>query len=93
MASSVRRFLYCWGNGDFGRLGMGSNLSSFMVPTKCEALSETSVSDVACGGAHTVALTGTTVEQDAFDWSAVKNMRICGFVGWDAQIDGFGAGC
>lgn len=67
MASGVRRFLYCWGNGDFGRLGMGGNLSSLMVPTRCEALSETNVSHVSCGGAHTVALTGNTVELDALD--------------------------
>ncbi|GMH42814.1 hypothetical protein BSKO_10733 [Bryopsis sp. KO-2023] len=56
MTFSVRRLLFCWGNGDFGRLGMGSDLSSVLVPKLCDALAGFNIKQVACGGAHTVAL-------------------------------------
>ena len=53
----LRRVLACWGNGDSGRLGLGS-LQNSELPAACSALLDQRVSAVACGGAHTVVLTG-----------------------------------
>lgn len=55
-----QRLLACWGNGDFGRLGHGANNLGESVPRACSYLSDVSIAYVSCGGAHTVALSGTT---------------------------------
>lgn len=55
-----QRLLACWGNGDFGRLGHGADNLGESVPRACRYLSDVSIAYVSCGGAHTVALSGTT---------------------------------
>lgn len=54
---SGKRFAAMWGSGDYGRLGLG-NLDSQWTPSVCSALSDHSIRAVACGGAHTLFLTG-----------------------------------
>lgn len=56
-----RRFVALWGNGDYGRLGFG-DLGSRWRPAICSFLSDDDdlPVSVACGGAHTLFLTGTT---------------------------------
>lgn len=51
-----RRFAALWGNGDFGRLGLG-NLESKWTPVICSAFENDSLRAIACGGAHTLFLT------------------------------------
>ncbi|KAJ4967149.1 hypothetical protein NE237_018998 [Protea cynaroides] len=53
-----KRFAALWGNGDFGRLGLGS-LDSQWRPAFCPAFEKESLCDIACGGAHTLFLTET----------------------------------
>lgn len=50
------RFAALWGNGDFGRLGLGS-LESQWRPVVCSALAKDNLRSIACGGAHTLFLT------------------------------------
>lgn len=50
--------LYTWGYGSNGRCGHGSELDCFL-PTKVNAFCGRKISNVACGGHHTLALTGT----------------------------------
>lgn len=52
-----RRFAALWGNGDYGRLGLGS-LESRWRPVICSAFENHSLKALACGGAHTLFLTG-----------------------------------
>ena len=54
----------CWGNGDQGRLGLGSNNSS-SVPRLLGALKEAVLIGVSCGGAHTAAV---AEDGSAFLW-------------------------
>ncbi|XP_024948627.1 uncharacterized protein LOC102615671 isoform X7 [Citrus sinensis] len=51
-----RRFAALWGNGDYGRLGLGS-LESRWRPVVCSAFEKHSLKALACGGAHTLFLT------------------------------------
>lgn len=44
------------GNGQFGRLGHGWPCRSELAPRVCANLAHHDVDQVACGGAHTVAL-------------------------------------
>ncbi|KAH9716745.1 putative UVB-resistance protein UVR8 [Citrus sinensis] len=53
-----RRFAALWGNGDYGRLGLGS-LESRWRPVVCSAFEKHSLKALACGGAHTLFLTET----------------------------------
>ncbi|CAK9319357.1 unnamed protein product [Citrullus colocynthis] len=55
-SNSGKRFAAVWGNGDFGRLGLG-NLDSQWSPVPCSALDHQMLKDIACGGAHTLFLT------------------------------------
>lgn len=53
-----RKFAALWGNGDFGRLGLGG-LGSRFKPTVCPFFDNDPPVSIACGGAHTLFLTGT----------------------------------
>ncbi|KAL0423815.1 UNVERIFIED_CONTAM: hypothetical protein Sradi_0916300 [Sesamum radiatum] len=58
--SNGKKFAALWGNGDFGRLGLG-NLESQWRPKPIlpsAFFGDQSLKEVACGGAHTVFLTG-----------------------------------
>ncbi|KAK9110247.1 hypothetical protein Sjap_018307 [Stephania japonica] len=55
---SGRRFAALWGNGDYGRLGLGV-LDSQLCPAVCKALENQSLRSISCGGAHTLFLTET----------------------------------
>ncbi|KAF6137614.1 hypothetical protein GIB67_036197 [Kingdonia uniflora] len=50
-----KRFAALWGNGDFGRLGLGT-LDSQWSPSICNAFDD-SLRAISCGGAHTLFLT------------------------------------
>ncbi|CAJ1974860.1 unnamed protein product [Sphenostylis stenocarpa] len=51
-----KRFAALWGNGDYGRLGLG-NLDSQWKPVVCPAFRNQTLNAIACGGAHTLFLT------------------------------------
>ncbi|KAJ4715152.1 ultraviolet-B receptor UVR8 [Melia azedarach] len=55
-SDSRKRFAVLWGNGDYGRLGLGS-LDSQWRPVICSAFDNHSLKAIACGGAHTLFLT------------------------------------
>ncbi|CAM6105338.1 unnamed protein product [Calypogeia fissa] len=52
-----KHWLAMWGNGDQGRLGL-STVDSQWKPTLCSSLQDQEPVAVACGGAHTLVLTG-----------------------------------
>lgn len=52
-----KRFAALWGNGDYGRLGLG-NVNSQWKPVACSAFNGDLLRSISCGGAHTLFLTG-----------------------------------
>ncbi|KAE9449738.1 hypothetical protein C3L33_18371, partial [Rhododendron williamsianum] len=58
--SEGKRFAAVWGNGDYGRLGLGS-LESQWRPAFCSVFGNESLRGIACGGAHTLFLTGFSI--------------------------------
>ena len=53
------RFAAVWGNGDYGRLGVGSLESQWRPkPIHSSSFHHQSLKSIACGGAHTLFLTG-----------------------------------
>ena len=52
-----QRWVALWGNGDYGRLGQ-SSVESVWVPTVCVTMQNLQPLALACGGAHTLVLTG-----------------------------------
>ncbi|KAL0462229.1 UNVERIFIED_CONTAM: Ultraviolet-B receptor UVR8 [Sesamum latifolium] len=56
--SNGKQFAALWGNGDFGRLGLGNLESQWRPkPIPPSAFDYQSLQEVACGGAHTLFLT------------------------------------
>ncbi|KAF5198332.1 Regulator of chromosome condensation (RCC1) family protein [Thalictrum thalictroides] len=53
-----KRFAALWGNGDYGRLGLGK-VDSQWTPTICSALENQNLKVISCGGANTLFLTGS----------------------------------
>ncbi|XP_057540979.1 ultraviolet-B receptor UVR8 isoform X2 [Amaranthus tricolor] len=51
-----KRFAALWGNGDYGRLGLG-NVNSQWKPVACSAFNGDLLRSISCGGAHTLFLT------------------------------------
>ena len=58
--------VYSWGNGEHGRLGHG-DATTYRVPGVVRCLMGERVSQVACGGAHTAALTEAG---EVFTWGS-----------------------
>lgn len=64
--------LYTWGKGALGRLGHGDSEDQ-LLPKLVSALANKSVLDVACGHAHTVAL---TKEGQVYSWGNVDHGQV-----------------
>ena len=50
--------MYSWGEGKFGRLGHGCE-KNYAVPTKVEDIMNESITQIACGGFHTAAISSS----------------------------------
>ena len=48
--------IYCWGDNEYGQLGLGKIKENVSIPTKCEDCPENLV-DIKCGQNHTLVLT------------------------------------
>lgn len=62
-AKRAKHSVALWGNADFGRLGHGNHKAT-EEPAICEALEEYSIKQVACGGAHSIVLTGASFSHE-----------------------------
>ncbi|XP_056632300.1 E3 ubiquitin-protein ligase HERC2 isoform X1 [Diorhabda sublineata] len=58
LALSADNDVYSWGEGDDGKLGHGNRLA-YEIPKLVEALQGYEIIDVACGGAHSAAITSS----------------------------------
>lgn len=80
-AQKPRRVAAVWGNGDYGRLGLGS-LESQWRPVNISSFGDQSVCQIACGGAHTLFLTGcgfiVVSEFLGFCVSVIYEFDVCG---------------
>ena len=64
--------LYCWGSGDRGRLGIGSEVDSW-APQQVADLAGKRMVQVACGSVHTLAL---TVRGELFVWGGARSGKL-----------------
>ena len=53
---SLHNEIYCWGNNEYGQLGLG-NTDNQNTPILCSSLSNEDVIDIKCGYNHTLVLT------------------------------------
>lgn len=75
--SEEKRFAAVWGNGDYGRLGLGS-LESRWRPAFCSAFGNESLRGIACGGAHTLFLTGFSIASNVlYRYTGLVLFSIC----------------
>lgn len=75
--SEGKRFAAVWGNGDYGRLGLGS-LESRWRPAFCSAFGNESLRGIACGGAHTLFLTGFSIASNVlYRYTGLVLFSIC----------------
>ena len=66
--------LAVWGHAAHGRLGQQAGA---IVPTVCQHLISESMASVACGGAHTCAVTGAQVCKSAGRLPGTGRLREC----------------
>ena len=64
--------MYCWGGGDRGRLGIGTEEDSH-TPQLVAALAEKTICQASCGAFHTLAL---TTEGMAYVWGSGKDGKL-----------------
>jgi alpha-tubulin suppressor-like RCC1 family protein len=64
--------LYCWGSGDRGRLGIGSEVDAW-APQQVADLAGKRVVQVACGTVHTLAL---TIRGELFVWGGARSGKL-----------------
>ncbi|XP_023713900.1 E3 ubiquitin-protein ligase HERC2 [Cryptotermes secundus] len=72
LALSAEGEVYSWGEGDDGKLGHG-NRSSCERPRVIEALRGKEIIDIACGGAHSAAITSN---RDVYTWGKGRYGRL-----------------
>lgn len=78
-----KRFAAVWGNGDFGRLGLGNLESKWRPkPISPSAFGDQSLKEVACGGAHTLFLTGDVANSRIYHlillFLSLWGLAVCG---------------
>jgi len=71
-AITVEGRMYCWGGGDRGRLGIGTEEDSH-TPQLVAALAEKTICQASCGAFHTLAL---TTEGMAYAWGSGKDGKL-----------------
>jgi hypothetical protein len=57
------RLLAAFGNGAYGRLGLGDSCHSETFPKVLGTLVGYAIKQVSCGGAHTATVAGTCIER------------------------------
>ncbi|CAN6478435.1 unnamed protein product [Victoria cruziana] len=90
-STESKKYVAMWGNGDFGRLGLG-DFSSQWKPTVCERLKEENPCAISCGGAHTLFLTeeGRVFATGMNDFGQLGNTRITDHTPEPCEVVGFG---
>lgn len=79
MALTPNGEVYAWGRGEHGRLGLGDDKSSKMVPQKVEHLAGETIIQVSCGGTHSVAL---SIDGSMFSFGRADHGRL----GYDGSV-------
>lgn len=74
MPRALQRLAACWGNGQFGRLGLGSQDSELFPRVIPQLLG---VMSVAAGGAHTAVVTGE---------GASDALQLSAWEGWQGRV-------